>query len=260
MNNFYVLLGFPMKLLTNIIDAVYRLWFYVLIAIATIVLFPFLFVFTIKESYYRQFYVIARIWGGIIIYGMGFFPKVKRLEKLKKGKSYMFVANHSSMADIMLMYCALRTPFVFIGKKELAKMPLFGFFYKRSSILVDRSDMRSRKAVFKEAQRRFDQGNSICLFPEGGVPKNSDLVLDRFKDGAFRMAIDHQIPVVPLVFYDNKTHFPYHFGQLGKPGRLRVKILPPISTRGLDVRKDKKELREKVRRRIYEALTHPEKF
>lgn len=238
----------------KIINALYRVWFYILIAIATIVLFPFLFIFTIKETYYSTFYKVARIWGGIIVYGMGFYPKVKRLEKLQKGKSYILVANHSSMIDIMMMYCVIRTPFVFVGKKELTKLPVFGFFYKRSSIVVDRSNLRSRNAVFAQAQRRIEQGNSICIFPEGGVPKNHKLILDNFKDGPFRMAIDHQIPVVPIVFYDNKEGFPYKFRK-AHPGKLRVKIFPPISTEGMKANEDKTELREKTRDIIYQELT-----
>src|SRR5699024_60780 len=99
-----------MNLFQKIINGIYRAWFYVMIAFSTIVLFPFLFIFTIKESYYSSFYVVARIWGGIIIYGMGLFPQVKRIQKLTKGQSYILVANHSSMTDIMLMYCAVRTP------------------------------------------------------------------------------------------------------------------------------------------------------
>ena len=240
----------------KIINALYRVWFYMLIAIATFVLFPFLFIFTIKETYYATFYKVARIWGGIILYGMGFYPVVKRLQKPEKGKSYIFVANHSSMLDIMLMYCVVRTPFVFVGKKELTKIPIFGFFYKRSSIVVDRNNLRSRNAVFKQAQRRINQGNSICLFPEGGVPKDYNILLDRFKDGPFRMAIDHQIPIVPLVLYDNKKAFPYAFRK-AHPGKLRVKIFPPISTENLKIHEDKTKLREKTRTLIYNELKNP---
>src|SRR5690625_2817667 len=240
------------------INILYRAWFFALIGIATIVLFPFLFIFTIKEKYYRNFYKTARVWGSIIIYGMGFWPIIKRLERLEKDKSYMFIANHSSMMDIMLMYRAVQVPFVFVGKKELAKMPLFGFFYKRSSILVDRSDMRSRNAVFKQAERRFAQGNGICIFPEGGVPKNPAILLGNFKDGAFRMAIDDQIPIVPLIFYDNKTKYPYKlkYGSV-KPGFLKVKMLRPISTKGLDKREDKSMLRDKIYALMHDELTHP---
>lgn len=244
-----------MKSILYILNFFYRIWFYILIAIATIVLIPFLFVFTIRETDYSKFYVVARVWGSIILYGMGYWPEIKRLEKLEKGKSYMFVANHSSMIDIMLMYRASKIPFVFVGKKELAKMPLFGFFYKRSSILVDRSNIRSRNAVFKEAQRRINQGNGICIFPEGGVPKSPKVVLDSFKDGAFRTAIDHQIPIVPLVFYDNKRKFPYKLSHgLAGPGKLRVKIFPPVSTIGMDRHKDKKLLKDEVRELILQEI------
>ena len=127
-------------------------------------------------------------------------------------KSYMFIANHTSMADIMLMLVSVKNPFVFIGKKELAKIPLFGFFYKRTCILVDRSSAKSRQVVFIRAQKRLKQGLSICIFPEGGVPEEH-VILDSFKDGAFRLAINHQIPVVPMTFYDtSKTTSVKFFG------------------------------------------------
>ncbi len=145
----------------------------------------------------------------------------------------MFIANHTSMTDIMLMLVAVKNPFVFVGKAELAKIPLFGFFYKRTSILVDRSSEKSRKAVFLRAQRRLKQGMSICIFPEGGVPDES-IVLDEFKDGAFRMAINHQIPIVPLTFADNKKRFSYTFFS-GGPGKMRVKVHKFLITNGLKV-------------------------
>ena len=115
---------------------------------------------------------------------MGFNYKIEREQVLKQNKSYMFVANHTSMADIMLMLISVKNPFVFVGKKELAKIPLFGFFYKRTCILVDRSSAKSRHAVFLRAQRRLETGLSICIFPEGGVPEEH-IVLDTFKDGRF---------------------------------------------------------------------------
>ena len=104
----------------------------------------------------------------------------------------------------------------------MAKIPLFGFFYKRTCILVDRSSPKSRQAVFLRAQRRLKQGLSICIFPEGGVPEEH-VVLDSFKDGAFRLAINHKIPIVPMTFYDNKKRFSFTFFS-GSPGIMRVKI------------------------------------
>ncbi len=163
----------------------------------------------------------------------------------------MFVANHTSMTDIMLMLATVKNPFVFVGKKELAKIPLFGFFYKRTCILVDRSSAKSRHAVYLRAQKRLKQGLSICIFPEGGVP-NPEVVLDQFKDGAFRLALDHQIPIVPLTFFDNKKRFPFSFFS-GGPGLMRVKIHRFIQTQGLDT-KATKELSDKARQVILNQL------
>ncbi|GGZ43368.1 1-acyl-sn-glycerol-3-phosphate acyltransferase [Mesonia mobilis] len=219
-------------------------------------MFPFLLLFTSKEKYYPQFFFLARVWAKIILYGMGFYPIVKKLETPQKGKSYMFVANHTSMTDIMLMLSIVKNPFVFVGKKELAKFPMFGFFYKRTCILVDRGNVKSRQEVFQQAQRRLNQGVSICIFPEGGVPDDESVLLDTFKDGAFRLAIDHQIPIVPLVFFDNKKRFSYTFFS-GSVGKMRAKILPFFSTENLD-QSHKRVLKEKVRAAIYTELEQKE--
>ena len=167
----------------------------------------------------------------------------------------MLVANHTSMTDIMLMLVTLKNPFVFVGKKELARIPLFGYFYKRTCILVDRSNAKSRKEAFDRAQKRLSEGTSICIFPEGGVPQDKSIILDNFKDGAFRLAIDHQIPIVPLTFHDNKKRFSYAFLS-GSPGKMRVKIHPFIPTAG-KTQADKKELREETRNLILHELQNP---
>lgn len=71
----------------------------------------------------------------------------------------MLVANHTSMLDIMMMLHISKNPFVFVGKKELVKIPIFGFFYKRVCIMVDREDTKSRTGgVYRRAQRRLNQG------------------------------------------------------------------------------------------------------
>ena len=202
---------------------VYRIWFYVLMAIPIVIMMPFLFISILKESWYPYFFRMARIWAKVILFGMGFSIKIEVDEEIQPGKSYMFVTNHTSMTDIMLMLSAVKNPFVFVGKKELAKIPLFGFFYKRTCILVDRNNSKSRLAVFDRAQKRLNDGLSICIFPEGGVPHDESVILDDFKDGAFRLAIDHQIEVVPLTFADNKKRFSFTFFS-GSPGIMRVKI------------------------------------
>jgi 1-acyl-sn-glycerol-3-phosphate acyltransferase len=242
-----------MAILKYLFWILYRIWFYILVAIPIIVMFPLLIISISREKWYPYFLRLARIWSKFILIGMGFGYTIKRAQTPDPNKSYMFVANHTSMADIMLMLVTVKNPFVFVGKQELAKIPLFGFFYKRTCILVDRSSAKSRQAVFLRAQRRLKQGLSICIFPEGGVPEEH-IMLDTFKDGAFRLAINHQIPVVPITFYDNKKRFSYTFFS-GSPGKMRAKIHEFIPTEGLSVN-DTKALNEKARTLIWDALSN----
>jgi len=221
------------------------------------VLSPLLLFSTIRESWYPYFYKVARIWSTVILFGMGTIPKIQKKQDYIYKDSLMFVANHRSMLDIMLMYYMVSTPFVFVGKKELAKIPIFGFFYKRTCILVDRNSMRSKSAAMKEATRRINNGLSVCIFPEGRIPDDTSIVLDRFKDGAFRLAIDHKIPIAALVFHDNGKRFPYDIFN-GAPGRLRVEMLPVIETKDTSIT-DRFIIRDSVRNQILERLENPVK-
>lgn len=191
------------------------------------------------------------LWARPILLGMGCPPNVTYEQKLEKGKSYMLVANHTSMLDIMLMLRVSKNPFVFVGKKELAKIPVFGFFFKRVCIMVDRDSAKSRTGVYRRAQRRLSQGMSICIFPEGGVPDEA-VLLDKFKDGAFKMAIAHQIPIVPITFYDCKKRFSFTFLS-GSPGKLRARVHEFFET-GILSEEDKSTIREEVRHVIYQEL------
>lgn len=218
-----------------------------------IILFPFLLLATLSEKTYSIFFAMARLWAAIVLYGMGFWPVIKRESPMIKGQSYMLVANHTSMTDIMMMLLISKNPFVFVGKAELAKIPIFGFFYKRTCILVDRSNPRSRKAVFDRARARLNSGVGICIFPEGGVSDDLDLVLDHFKDGAFRLAIEHKIPVLPITLFDNKKRFPFHFF-IGSPGRMRAYTHAPVWTNDMTLVDDKVRFRESVRTTILTSL------
>jgi len=241
-----------LKMVQRIGHTLYRIWFYVMVAIPIFIFFPFLLVFASKEEWYPKFFWFARnFWAKPILYGMGCPPKVTYEQKMIKGHSYMLVANHTSMLDIMLMLYVSKNPFVFVGKKELVKIPVFGFFYKRVCIMVDRADTRSRTAVYRRAQRRLSQGLSVCIFPEGGVPDEA-ITLDAFKDGAFKMAIAHKIPVVPMTFYDNKKRFSFTFFS-GGPGKTRAKVHQFFET-GILGPEDKSTLREEVRELILTDL------
>ncbi|RAK23630.1 1-acyl-sn-glycerol-3-phosphate acyltransferase [Flavobacterium aquaticum] len=241
-----------MKFLKYPLTLLYRIWFYILVLVPIIVLFPFILATILSEKTYPLFFKIARIWSKIILIGMGFNYSIEGDEVFEDGKSYMLVANHTSMTDIMLMLIVVKNhPFVFVGKKELAKIPIFGFIYKRVCILVDRSNSKSRYQVFERAQKRIHQGLSICIFPEGGVPEEH-IVLDEFKDGAFRIALEHGLPIVPMVFFDNKKRFSYTFFS-GSPGKMRAKIYPIIETKGKTL-EDKNALKQQVREIILQPL------
>ena len=240
-----------MKIIKLIFWTLYRIWFYILMAVPILIMFPFLVISIVKEKWYPYFFIMARIWAKVILFGMGFYIKLEKEQELEAGKSYMLTANHTSMADIMLMLVVIKNPFVFVGKKELVKIPLFGFFYKRTCILVDRNSPRSRHEVFERAQKRLSQGLSICIFPEGGVPDEA-IELDDFKDGAFRLAIDHQIPIIPITFADNKRRFSYTFFS-GNPGIMRAKIHRFIETSG-KTSDHKKEVKEETRDVILNQL------
>ncbi len=240
-----------MKIFKYPLWILYRIWFYILVVLPIILFFPILVLSILKEEWYPYFFKLARLWAQIILLGMGFRWIIQREQILETNKSYMLIANHTSMADIMLMLVCVKNPFVFVGKAELAKLPIFGFFYKRTCILVDRSSEKSRQAVFLRAQKRLKQGLSICIFPEGGVP-NENIILDEFKDGAFRLAISHQIPIVPMTFADNKKRFSYVFFS-GGPGRMRVKVHQFLSTEGMNS-KDAKKLNEHSRALILKQL------
>ena len=251
-NRYRILTFDDMKVFKIIFWLIWRVWFYAMMGIPIIIMFPFLFVSILKEKWYPYFFAMARIWAKLILFGTGFYYRVEREQVPEPNKSYMFVANHTSMTDIMLMLAVVRNPFVFVGKKELSKIPLFGFFYKRTCILVDRNSSKSRGEVFMRAQKRLNQGLSICIFPEGGVPHDESVLLDEFKDGAFRLAIEHQIPIVPITFPDNKKRFSYTFFS-GSPGLMRAKVHRFIPTLGKTAAQ-RKEVRDQVRNVILTQL------
>ncbi len=209
----------------------WRSWFYILSTIPVVVLFIPLALFLSIPNGYRNLYWIARnIWAPFVLFGMGFW--IKRLNTLpQEGKSMMIVANHTSYIDIMLMFRMRKTPFVFVGKKELIKIPFFGYLYKRAAITVDRSYLKSRQQVYESAQKVILKGYSICIFPEKDYLEEK-VLLNPFKKGAFKLAIEHKLPVFPIVFYDCKRKFPWHT-YYGYFGILRVKGLNLIETKGM---------------------------
>ena len=242
-----------MNIFKNIFYIIWRCWFYGWVLFTLVPIIPVLLVVTSTEKLYPTFFKIARFWSNTILFVMGFKIDLNESQVLEKEKSFMFCPNHTSMIDFMVMLSITKNPFVFVGKKELTKIPIFGFFYKRTCILVDRGDAKSRKAVFDKARIRMSNGLDICIFPEGLVPDDESVVLSEFKSGAFRLAIEHQIPIVPMTFYDCKKRFSYTFFS-GSPGKLRVKVHQFIKTEGLTL-ENSNSLKKQTFDIIYNELT-----
>lgn len=247
-----------MKIFKFIFYIVWRCWFYGWVLFTIIPIFPVLLIVTSSEKLYPTFFKLAQAWANTILFVMGFKVDLYEEEILDGSKSYMLCPNHTSMIDIMLMLSIAKNPFVFVGKKELTKLPIFGFFYKRTCIIVDRNNNKSRKAVFDEARRRLSNGLDVCIFPEGLVPDDESIVLSEFKKGAFRLAIEHQIPLVPISFYDCKKRFSYTFFS-GSPGKLRVKIHKFIYTQNLTL-KDCDIIKDQAFNLIYNDLIADQKL
>ncbi len=211
----------------KVLTRLWRIWFYILAAVPVPILFPFLAIALLfPKGYTFVFWVARNIWAPIILGGSGFYTKIRYEKPLPKGTSYVLVANHTSYIDPFVMLRVSKNPFVFVGKKELVKIPIFGYLYKRAAIMVNRSDKKSRWEVYGRAEKKLALGYSICIFPEVSY-EDDTIFLNPFKRGAFKIAIDHQLPVVPMVFYDCKRKHPW-YPNFGYPGELRVQTYPEI--------------------------------
>lgn len=218
-------------LVKKLLLVLWRGWFYFLAAIPVIVLFIPLAFFVLLPNGYRYVFWIARnVWAPFVLLGMGFWVK-KANAFPEEGKSFMLIANHTSYIDVMVILRLRKTPFVFVGKKELVNIPIFGFLYKRAAIMVDRSSSKSRFGVYGRAQKVIAKGYSVCIFPETDYIDES-IVLNPFKQGAFKLAIEHELPILPMAFLDCKRKFPWHTSH-GFPGDLRAKALEIIPTSNL---------------------------
>ena len=218
---------------------------------------PFLLILTSKDSYYPTLWKMIRVWAKMLVYGMGFRLRVTVDEVLERDKSYMFCPNHTSMMDPFVLISLSKNPIVFVGKMEFVKIPIFGFFYKRVVVMVDRSNPESRKKVYEMAKKKLKNGTSMAIFPEGLVP-TENIVLAPFKNGAFSLAIEFDIPIVPQIYYDCKRLFSWDFFK-GSPGVFRIHQHKFIETTGL-TKDDVFVLRQQTFQLIEADLLSDEKY
>lgn len=210
--------------MTKILNYIWRGWFALLGMLLTILFFIPVYIFSFRKEDYKYAYFFIRLWCFGMFYGMGFRYSLTKLtdKKIDKDQQYVFIANHTSLIDVMLPCILLPNhPVCFVGKKELVKIPIFGSIYKRICVMVDRKSPKSRADVYRRCAERMEEGDSIVLFPEGGVSDDTSIVLDEFKDGAFSLSATHQKPILVYTFVGLKKMFPFDNGK-GHPGRVQV--------------------------------------
>lgn len=162
---------------------------------------------------------------------------------IKSHHSYIYVSNHTSYLDIPGMCLTVPTQIRPLAKKELKKVPVFGWIVSRAAIIVDRSSNESRRKSMDHLKEVLKQGISILIFPEGTQNRSKDL-LAPFYDGAFRIAVETQQPIMPMVIHNaGKLMPPTEF--VIRPGTIHIEVLPEIPTTGLTTQ-DVPALKEKV--------------
>ncbi|EON76298.1 1-acyl-sn-glycerol-3-phosphate acyltransferase [Lunatimonas lonarensis] len=190
------------------------------------------FVLTIEVPSWNKYgRKLNRIWSTIFFSFLLIRVRFENLEYLKANRQYVIVSNHFSYLDIPVLGLI---PFdlVFVGKASLGKIPLFGYMFRNLHIAVDRTSLKSRGASIAKAKEAIDQGASVVVFPEGGINSQNPPRLARFKDGAFRIAMDKQIPLIPITLSYNHLILPDDGRFLLRHKKAKVVIHPPVSVHG----------------------------
>ena len=237
----------------RIIKRIYSLWCYFWFVGLFLLLFPFFFVFLQRETWKPQAHFLNRLWAKLYFPLCGIPVEIDYRFHLDGREKFVFCANHTSYLDIAVMGLVVPNFYAFVGKSSLGKIPLFGYMFTKLHIQVDRSNKRSSHRTFQRALAALDQGRSIMIFPEGGIVSKNPPALAPFKDGPFRMAIEKQVPIVPITFPYNWIVLPDDKRLLFTRRRIKVTVLPPIPTTGLTL-DDLDELKAQTFRVMENAL------
>lgn len=218
-----------------------------------LLLFPFFALFIQKKSWHRYGHFLNKIWG-VVVFTCTFMPtKVEMRFKRDKKRAYIYCPNHTSYLDIPSLAYGLPGHFSFVGKASLTKVPLFGYMFKGLYIPVERESKISKYKTMVKCSEAIENNISVALFPEGTIPRHDNPKLIPFKDGAFRIAIEKQVPIVPVTL-------PYNWKILPDDGKwlihrhlMKLIIHEPIETHGMTL-EDVDKLKEKTYQVIHEEL------
>lgn len=198
-------------------------------------------------------YAICRAWGNVWLPIIGIFHHNIYEATIEKDKQYVFVANHISYMDIPVIFQGIRNKhFRILGKMDMAKIPVFGLLYRTAVVMVDRTSVEKRAQSISKLKAVIQEDISIYIYPEGTFNETPN-PLKPFFDGAFRIAIETQTPIKPIVFLDTLQRLHHKSPFLFSPGKSRGVILKDISVQGLTM-KDVAVLKEKTYQAMDECL------
>lgn len=215
---------------------IYKIYYFIFFSLSLTILFPFFYFLLANPVRFSKAFILMRYHAFTLLFFAGVIMKIKGIGNIPKSGSYVICPNHSSFFDTFCLYCIFSRYFVFTGKKEIKKWPLFHIFYTSGmNILVDRHNPTGSIKALREMYKEIDKGNPIAIFPEGTITKEAPK-LSPFKVGAFAIAIQKQIPILPITFVSN-----YKLLESGgiwkgraRPGIAEIVIHKPISTVGLN--------------------------
>ncbi|MCA6075322.1 lysophospholipid acyltransferase family protein [Fulvivirga sedimenti] len=215
-------------MLRNIVGGLYTGWVILVFTVFMIILLPFiLFPVMISEKLGFITYGALKVWSWIFSMLTFIRYDVSGREKVNWKNSYIFVSNHTSFLDAPGISLGIVSQFRPLAKKELKKIPIFGWIVAAATIVVDRSSPESRKASLNLLKKILSHGISILIFPEG-TQNRTDQPLQPFYDGAFRTSFQTATPVVPIVIVNAGNLMPPGTLRV-RPGRIKVIFESPIS-------------------------------
>ncbi len=235
--------------------AVYKIYYLIVFAMSLIITYPIMYYLLSDPKRFPKAFTAMRIHAFFLLLFAGAFLKVKGAENIPKNGAYIICPNHSSYIDIFCLYTIFPKYFVFTGKKEIEKWPLFHIYYTSGmNILVDRSSKTGMFKALKRMSHEIEIGNPLAIFPEGTISKDAPRMTS-IKPGAFAIAIQKQVPIVPVTFVTNWKRLSrsgFWNGPAG-PGIAEVVIHKPIITTGLK-KEDVSKLQDEVIAVISSAL------
>jgi 1-acyl-sn-glycerol-3-phosphate acyltransferase len=222
----------------------YTIWCVFWLALIFIVLYPFVYVCLQREQWKPYAHWLNRLWGKLFFPLAGIKIEVEYRFRPDTKQAYVFCANHFSYIDIAVMGVILENYFAFMGKHGVKNIPLFGYMFKKLHIQVNRESSQSRVGSLSRAIKTLGQGRSIVIYPEGGIKTKKPPQMHAFVDGAFKMAIQQQVPIVPVTLLTNYKILPDQKKLRLSQYPMRAVVHEPLSTIGL-TQEDTTTLKEK---------------